>query len=97
VLRRSETARYDRLVIARGIREFLSRDWDAARAAKDAYWSERISRLGPMEAFRIAEELRRQALAQHPGWPDSDERRRDLESHARLAELLHRAGPARRG
>jgi hypothetical protein len=82
-------------VIARGIREFVSREWERARKAKDDYWGERIARLGPIEAFRIAEELRRQALSQHPGWPHPDERRQDFEAHVRLAELLHRASPAR--
>ena len=91
-----EAERYDRLVIARGIREFVSRDWVAAREAKDDYWGERIARLGPIEAFRIAEELRRQALLQHPRWPYPDDRRQDLDAHVRLAELLQRASPARR-
>jgi hypothetical protein len=95
-LQPGERASYDRLVIARGIREFVSRDWRAAREAKDAYWGERIGRLGPLEAFRIAEELRRQMLVQHPHWPSPEDRRRDLDTHARLSELLHRAGPARR-
>jgi hypothetical protein len=96
MLRRGEAARYDELMIARGIREYVSRDWRAVRDAKDAYWGERIARLGPIEAFRIAGELRRQALLQNPGWPRSDDRSVDLQFHARLAELLHRAGPARR-
>jgi hypothetical protein len=83
-------------MITRGIRDFVSRDWNAAREAKDEYWGERIARLGPVEAFRIAEELRRQALVQHPGWPRPDDREQDLEAHSRLAELLHRARPTRR-
>jgi hypothetical protein len=83
-------------VVARGIKEFVSRDWGAVREAKDAYWGERIARLGPREAFRIAEELRRQALSQRPGWPSPEDRRHDLDAHLRLAELLHRASPARR-
>jgi hypothetical protein len=96
VLRTDEKARYDELVITRGIRDFVSRDWAAVREAKDAYWGERIARLGPIEAFRIAEELRRQVQLQHPGWPHADDRRRDLEAHERLAALFHRAAPARR-
>ena len=72
--------RYNEVVITRGIREFVSRDWGAVREAKDAYWGERVARLGPGEGLRIAEELRRQYLL----------------SHARLAELLHRAGSTRR-
>jgi hypothetical protein len=84
------------VTITRGIREFVSREWGSAREAKDAYWGERVARLGPLEGLRIAEELRRQALLRDPAWPHADDRRQDLLSHARLAELLHRAGSARR-
>ena len=84
------------LVITRGIREFVSRDWGAARENKDAYWGERISRLGPVEGLRVADDLRRQVLLRDPAWPDAALRRADLSSHVRLAELLRRAGPARR-
>lgn len=83
-------------MITRGIREFVARDWQAARDAKDAYWSGRIASLGPIEAFRIAEQLRGQALLQNPSWPDADDRREDLASHVRVAALLIRAGSARR-
>jgi hypothetical protein len=55
-------------VITRGIREFMSRDWRKARENKDAYWRDRIARLGPGEAFRIADELRKQAILVDPGW-----------------------------
>ena len=88
--------RYNDRVITRGIREFVSRDWNAARKAKDAYWGERIARLGPLESFRIAEELRRQALTHDPAWPHPADRRADLLSHIRVAGLLRRASPPRR-
>ncbi len=84
-------------MIGCGIREFLARDWAAVRDAKDRYWRDRIERLGPAEAFRIAEELRRQLLAQDPRWPDASARRDDLLSHVRVAALLRHAGSARRG
>jgi len=83
-------------VITRGIREFVSRDWRAAREAKDAYWSERLRRLGPVEGFRIAEELRHQALLLDPEWPRPHDRRQDVLSHVRLSGLLRRASPTRR-
>ena len=38
--------------ITRGIGAFMTRDWPAARDAKDAYWAERVGRLGPLEALR---------------------------------------------
>ena len=79
-------------MIAEGIRDYVSRDWRSARDAKDAFWAERIARVGPIEGFRIADELRRQLLAQHPDWPSDDERCEDLAAHVRLAELFRRAG-----
>jgi len=78
-------------VIVDGIRDYVSRDWRGARDAKDAFWAERIARVGPIEGFRIADELRRQLVGQRPGWPSDDERREDLAAHVRLAELLRRA------
>ena len=83
-------------MITRGIREFVGRDWRAVRAAKDRYWGDRIGRLGPLEALRVAEELRRQALLQNAGWPDAPARYEDLLDHVRLTELIHRASAARR-
>ena len=43
--------RYNDRVITRGIREFIARDWRAARESKDAYWGDRIARLGPQEGL----------------------------------------------
>lgn len=83
------------MAITRQIREYVSRDWEAARDSKDAYWAERIARLGPGEGLRIADELRRQVLRQHPGWPGDEARHADLMAHVKLADLLRRAGPTR--
>ena len=83
-------------MITRAIREFVGRDWDAARESKDRYWAERVARLGPLEAFRIADELRCQALRGNPRWPDSALERADLLAHTRLVGLFRRAGPTRR-
>ena len=83
-------------VITRGIREFVRRDWASVREAKDAYWGQRIARLGPIEGFRVADELWRQMRLQDPGWPDADQREADLRSHVRLAALFRRADRARR-
>ena len=83
-------------MLTRDIREYVSRDWEAVRDAKDAYWAERVGRLGPLEALRIADELRRQTLLQHPDWPDAASRRDDLSHHTRMTALLARADAARR-
>jgi hypothetical protein len=83
-------------VITRGVREFVARDWAAVRESKDAYWADRIARLGPLEAFRVGEALRQQARLQAPSWPDAASRRADLCAHVRLAELFRRADPVRR-
>lgn len=83
-------------MITRGIREFVSRDWAAVRDSKDAYWAERIRRLGPLEGLRIADELRRQALLYDAKWPDAAARAEDLRSHVHMANLLRRASRALR-
>ena len=83
-------------MISRGIRAFMARDWRTARAAKDAYWAERIARYGPLEGLRIADELRKQALMHNPGWPDAAARQQDILAHVRLAELFTRVASARR-
>ena len=82
--------------ITTGIRAFMARDWQRARDFKDAYWAERIERLGPLEGLRIADELRQQAILENPDWPDAKSRREDLGSHIRLADLFARADAARR-
>ena len=84
-------------MITRRIRDYVSRDWQAVRDSKDTYWAERIARLGPYEGLRIADELRRQALSQKPCWPSEEDRRDDLQAHARLAELLRRVSHTRSG
>ena len=83
-------------MISRGIRDYMAREWQTARAAKDVYWAERIARYGPLEGLRIADELRRQALLHNPDWPDAGARKQDLLAHVRLAELFTRAASARR-
>lgn len=83
-------------MITRGIRELVARDWAAVRQNKDAYWAERVARLGPGEALRIAQELRSQALLLNPGWPDTSLRDADLACHVRLSALFRRADATRR-
>jgi hypothetical protein len=78
-------------VITDDIHAYMSRDWDAVRRWKDEYWAERIARLGPMEAFRIAEGLRQHALWINPSWPTPAERREDLAAHEQLSEKFRRA------
>lgn len=95
-----DTAASDRSgpdMVTRGIHAFMARDWQRAREAKDAYWAERVQRLGPFEALRIADELRRQALLQRPDWPDAASRRDDLRHHVRMTELFARVDATRRG
>ena len=83
-------------MITQGIHEFVSRDWQAARDGKTDYWGERIARLGPLEGFRVADELRRQALLQDPAWPSAALRGDDLAFHVGLVQLFHRAAATRR-
>jgi hypothetical protein len=83
-------------MITRGIREFVSRDWRLVRRAKDRYWADRIQQLGAVEGLRVADELRRQALALDPLWPHPEGRQADLSAHVRLAQLFSRVSSPRR-
>ena len=75
-------------MISSGIRAFMARDWRSARAAKDAYWAERIARNGPLEGLRIADELRKQALLHNPDWPDAAARQRDIPRSRALGRTI---------
>lgn len=83
-------------MITRGIRDFMARDWAAARRLKDSYWSDRITRLGPVEGLRIAGELQRQMRLHDPSWPSEDSREADLAAHVRVAAMLRRVHAASR-
>jgi hypothetical protein len=74
----------------------MARDWAATRRLKDAYWAERIDRLGAGEGLRIAGELWHQMRLQDPTWPNTESRQADLAAHVRLAGLLHRVDATRR-
>ena len=76
----------------RDVRSFMARDWSRIAEAKAHYWAERKRQLGPSEGVRISDELRRQALALKPGWPDLAERAADLEAHAQLSQRMRDAG-----
>jgi hypothetical protein len=83
-------------MVTRDIHAFMARGWREARRAKDAYWGDRIARLGPLEGLRIAGELWRQMRLQDPAWPSAELRDADLAAHVRVAALLRRADPTRR-
>ena len=83
-------------MVTRGIREFMSRDWDAARRRKDRYWANRIAQLGILEGYRASDELRRQALMLDPAWPPAGSRREDVAAHECMSRLLARFDAARR-
>lgn len=77
------------------LRAFAARDWAAVERNTAEYWRAWKQRHGAAGAIRIADELRRQAIAQRPDWPTHAERMADLECHLRVAEALRRV-PARR-
>jgi len=75
---------------------FARRDWDALAESKTAHWRAVKSELGEGAGICIGDALRRSAQAQNPGWPGDDDRARDLESHARVADALERVHGRRR-
>jgi hypothetical protein len=70
--------------------EFVRRDWAAASRAKALYWVEWKRRHGPAGGIRMADELRRQVVAQRPDWPTPAERFEDLANHLKVIDALRR-------
>jgi hypothetical protein len=62
----------------------------AAERDKALYWRAHKLEHGPAAGIRIADELRRQVLAQRPEWPSARERAEDHEAHLRVLDVLER-------
>ena len=75
---------------AKDIAEFMRRDWNAKASCKDDQWLTERRRRGVRWCLEVAEGLRRQVLQRHPGWPTTDERRDDLDTHVRVGAALRR-------
>ncbi|WP_438025636.1 hypothetical protein [Sorangium sp. So ce233] len=75
------------------LRRFARQGWVAAQRDKELYWRDWKRQHGPAAAIRIADELRKQVLAQKPGWPSEQERREDLATHRRVLAALDSVSP----
>jgi hypothetical protein len=71
-------------------------DYRAAQRDKELYWRDWKKKHGPAAGIRIADELRRQVIAQRPSFPSDQERREDLEAHVREIEAFRRFDARRR-
>jgi hypothetical protein len=67
---------------------FARRDWSSVAAMKERFWAERKRHMTPSEALRLADDLRSSVASRRSDWPSDDERRSDLETHARVSESL---------
>lgn len=76
------------------LRAFAARDWDLVAREKERWWAERGRELSAAEKLRIGDMLRRHAKRLRPDWPSPEERRQDLETHARVAEALRSVAPS---
>lgn len=65
-------------------------------ASKALYWRAYKREHGEAAGIRIADELRRQVLAQRPGWPTERDRADDRAAHERVLDALE-AAATRRG
>ena len=77
------------------LRKFARQGWAAAQRDKERYWRDYKRLHGPSAGIRIADELRKQVLAQKTDWPSEQERQEDHVAHLRLIEALDRL-PSRR-
>jgi GT2 family glycosyltransferase len=67
---------------------YARRDWQAIAASKRQRWAEQKSRMSAAEALSVGDELRHHASTLREGWPTEEDRREDLASHIRVAEML---------
>ena len=69
---------------------FARRDWQSVAAMKQRFWVEQKRRMTASEALQLADDLRSSVTSRRSDWPSDDERRSDLETHARVSESLQR-------
>jgi hypothetical protein len=72
---------------------FARRDWSAIEESKRRRWADQKSRMQPIDALSVGDELRRHVCALQPGWPTEADRREDLAVHVRVSESLRRVQP----
>ena len=72
----------------------MGRDWDLLARLKSEHWQAIRRDQGWLGSMLIAEGLRHEMKLLRPEWPSDVERREDLASHVRVAELLQRAARA---
>ena len=75
----------DRDFVSQARRQAVVADRDKA-----LYWRRYKLEHGAAEGIRIADELRRQVLAQRPDWPGPTERAEDHAAHQRAIDVLAR-------
>jgi hypothetical protein len=68
----------------------LQRLTRVADREKALYWRRYKLEHGSAAGIRIADELRRQVLAQHPDWPGREERVLDHAAHQRSLDVFAR-------
>jgi hypothetical protein len=71
------------------IRRYAARDWQEIARAKDRYWIDRKRTMSPAESLAFAESLRLYVRSIRQDWPSDEERRDDLETHARVSAMLN--------
>ncbi|HYU25016.1 MAG TPA: hypothetical protein VEO74_07430 [Thermoanaerobaculia bacterium] len=67
---------------------YVNRDWRGIARHKERFWAERKKQMTPTEVLALADDLRVEMLSRRPDWPSAEERRADLETHARVSEML---------
>lgn len=83
---------YRRAVTRDELEAYLARDWSSLAEVKTKWWRD----TSPSEKLRLADELRKQVIAQNKDWPSEEDREEDLRTHERVSALLGQASRARR-
>jgi len=73
------------------VRAYAKGVWSAAERLKREHWARETAVRGPLATFEASVALWEHMRRLRPEWPSPDERRADLEHHARLKRAIDAA------
>lgn len=71
------------------IKAFANRNWKQLSDLDRSYWAVEYQRNGSITAQKASQALWQHMKSIRPEWPDTMERKRDLENHLVLKKLFH--------
>jgi hypothetical protein len=72
---------------------YARRDWAAFERMKRERWAEQREQMTAADVLRMGDALREWVQTIHPDWPTDEDRKKDIATHIRVAEMLRRVQP----